>query len=262
MTDVQYYREYAEELEGRLRLKTFPIAVKMIAREAEIPSEAKRPIRDMGHHLSLCQAFQLSRRAGETVAMLLEDNWCFEPVLGYGLAEPPTHFMEGHNRYPRDVATLEAGQHYAEQFPKLEPGKYVGIVSAPLAKSTFEPDVVMIYSDPAQLGLMLLAREYKKGYNLQCALSSHAACVYAIVPVLESGQCQVALPCRGDHYRAMAGDDEIIFTTPRSLLDELMEGLRHVNSTGSRLPTGYSFLPEYPLHGSYESIAKTIGYIR
>ena len=262
MPKLKYYHEYAEELEKRLRLKTFPVAVKLLERESDIPDVAKRPLRDMGHHLSLCQAFQLSRRAGETVAMLLEDNWCFEPVVGYGLAEPPQYFMEGHNRYPRDVSTLEAGSHYAEEFPRLETGKYVGIVSAPLAQTPFEPQVVMVYGDSAQLGLLLLGREYREGFNLKCALSSHAACVYAVVPAVQTGHCQVAVPCRGDHYRAMAGDDEMIFTVPQAGLEELMAGLRHVNSTGSRLPTGYGFLPEYPLPESYAKIARLIGYLK
>jgi hypothetical protein len=59
----------------------------------------------------------------------------------------------------------------------------------------------------------------------------------------------------------MAGDDELIFTVPKGKLEDLMLGLRQIESTGSRLPHGYSFLPEYPLHESYEKIAKMMGYI-
>jgi hypothetical protein len=59
----------------------------------------------------------------------------------------------------------------------------------------------------------------------------------------------------------MAGDDEIIFTVPRGKLEDLMAGFRYVNSSGSRLPKGYSVLPEYPLRESYEKIVKMMGYI-
>jgi hypothetical protein len=59
----------------------------------------------------------------------------------------------------------------------------------------------------------------------------------------------------------MAGDDEMIFTVPNGKLADLMLGLRHIESTGSSLPHGYSLLPEYPLHESYEKIAKIMGYI-
>jgi len=56
----------------------------------------------------------------------------------------------------------------------------------------------------------------------------------------------------------MAGDDELIFTLPRQRLEDLMAGLRHVNSTGSKLSSGYSFQLEYPLPESYEKIVKMI----
>ncbi len=261
MADLSVYRAYGEELERELRLKTFPLAVKVLEKESDIPEGAKRPLRDFGHHLSLCQAFQLSRRDGLCVAMLLEDMWCFEPAVGYGLAEPPAEFVQGHNRYPRDVATLEAGSNYAREFPRLPMGANVGVLSAPLRTTIFEPDVVMTYCDTSQLSLLLLGRECKEGRNLKCSLSSHAACVYAIVPALQGRQCQVAVPCRGDHYHAMAGDDEMIFTVPRDELDDLMVGLRHVWSTGSKLPRGYTIRPEYKLPESYAKIGRTIGYI-
>jgi len=54
----------------------------------------------------------------------------------------------------------------------------------------------------------------------------------------------------------------MIFTVPKERLEDLMTGLRHVNSTGSKLPRGYSFFPEYPLPESYEKIGKMIGYIQ
>ena len=260
MVDLSIYSRYGEELERRLRLKTLPLAIKLLEQESDIPQGVPRPLEDFGHHLSLCQAFQLSRLEGQLMALLKEDMWCFEPVVGYGLAEPPEYFLQGHNRYPNDVATLEAGAHFAQEFPRLEVGKYVGVMSAPLKTSIFEPDLIIIYCDSAQLNLLLLGREYKEGYNLKCELSAHAACVYAVVPAVQSGECQVAVPCRGDRYHAMAGDEELIFTVPRQRLKDLMAGLRHVNSTGSKLPNGYSFQPEYPLPESYEKIAKMINY--
>jgi len=258
------FHDYGEELERRVRLKTFPLAVKLLEKEEDIPEGAQRPLRDFGYHLSLCHSFHLSRREGTVVAMLAEDMWCFEPVVGYGLRPPPEYFLEGHNRYPRDVESLEAGSNYAHEFPKLEVGKYLGVVLAPLGTANFEPDMVVIYCDSAQLSLLLLAREYKEGFNLTCSLSSHAACVYAVVPAVQSGECQVSIPCRGDRYDAMAGDDEMIFTVPKERLADLISGLRYVESTGSgKLPRGYRFripglLPEPEIE--YEKIAKMMGY--
>ncbi|MFH1242787.1 MAG: DUF169 domain-containing protein [Pseudomonadota bacterium] len=261
MPDLEVYQGYGEELERRLRLKTFPLALKLLEKESDIPDGAQRPLRDFGHHLSLCQAYQMSRRDGVSIAMMKEDNWCPEPVIGYGLGEAPQYFLEGYNRYPHDVENLEAGSHYARELPRLDLGKYVGVASAPLTTTRFVPDLVMIYCDSPQLNLILLAREYREGYNLKCSLSSHAACVYGVVPAVLSGECQVAVPCRGDRYRAMAGDDEMIFTVPQRKLGDLMSGIAYVNSHGSRLPRAYPSFPEYPMRESYEKIAKMRGYL-
>jgi uncharacterized protein (DUF169 family) len=260
MSDFKNYQDYGEELERRLKLKTFPLAIKLLEQEEEIPDHAKRPLKDFGYHLSLCQGYQVARRDGETIVMLKEDHWCFEPVVGYGLGEPPEYFMEGHNRYPRDVKTLEAGRRYAQEFPRLETGKYIGLLFGPLKNTEFKPDVMMIYCDPEQLSLLLLGREYKEGSNLKCSLSSHAACVYAVVPAIQNGQCQVAIPCRGDHYSAMASENEMIFTIPEAKINDIMDGLRYVEKTDSKLPRGYRIYPEYPLPEAYEKIAKIMDY--
>jgi hypothetical protein len=58
----------------------------------------------------------------------------------------------------------------------------------------------------------------------------------------------------------MAGDEEMIFTVPTRKLEDLMLGLRSIEKTGSKLPTGYSFRPEYPLPEGYKKIAQMMGY--
>jgi hypothetical protein len=52
MEDFKVYQEYGEELERRLRLKTFPLALKLLQKKEDIPEGAKRPLKDFGHHFS------------------------------------------------------------------------------------------------------------------------------------------------------------------------------------------------------------------
>lgn len=262
MIDVEKMRKDAEDLERYLRLQTYPLAIKLLTDESEIPADAKRPFRDEGNQYNLCQAFALSRRNGFTMAMLKEDMYCFEPVIGYGMGEPPQEFLNGENRFPGDVETQEAGRRYAEQFPRLDTGRYIGVLSAPLAKAAFEPDVVTTYCNSSQLVVLLMAREYKGGDNLPTALSGHAACVYGVVPAIKDGKYQVAVPCRGDHITAMAGDDEMIFTVPMNKFDEFMIGLRKiVEGEGklTRLPMIHEMKPAAVQPPSYFRMAELMG---
>ena len=169
---MNVFNEYGKRIEKQIRSASRPMAVKLLESEDEIPEEAKRPKRDYGACISTCQCFALSRMYGETVAQLFEDMWCPEPVIGFGLAEPPQYFLDGHNRYPGGVASLEAGANWAREFPRLEVGRCVGLVSAPLRTASFEPDVAVIYCNSAQLlrlllPLLLRHRRLRRPYRLQ-----------------------------------------------------------------------------------------------
>ena len=259
MAKFDVFHEYGEEIERRIRLQTFPLAIKLLQREADIPEGAERPLRDFGYRVLLCQGYAMSRKDGKTIAMFKEDMWCFEPVVGYGWAEPPQYFLDGHNRFPQDVKDLEAGKNFVSDFPRLEVGRYQGVVSAPLTTADFVPDLVMIYCDSAQLSLLLLGREYKDGHDLTCHLSSHAACVYSVVPAIQRGECQIAIPCRGDRNGALAGSEEIIFSIPTQKIEGLLAGLRHVEKYGSKLPRSPHMRIEPERPESYVEIYKMMG---
>lgn len=252
--------EFAKQVEKQLRVDSYPLAVKLLETEEDVPEGAVRPMRDLGYCLSTCQAFAMSRRRGLTIAELKEDMWCFEPVVGYGLEDAPDYFIKGNNRFPQDVISLEAGSNWAaKEFPRFETGKYIGVVSAPLASASFIPDVVIIYCNSAQLTLLLLAVAYKDGLDIVSQLSGHAACVYAVVPPITRGKCWVSTPCMGDRRRAMAGDDEMIFSFPLNLTEDILSGLKHIGEGGRKIPFGRTMQFEYQMSESYSKIARLLG---
>lgn len=51
---LSVFHEYGEELEKRLRLQTFPLAVKLLEKGEDIPKEAERPMKDFGETLAEC----------------------------------------------------------------------------------------------------------------------------------------------------------------------------------------------------------------
>jgi len=259
MTRLSDINSYGEELEKRLRLQTFPFAVKMIEKEEDVPEGAIRPKRDLGGHLALCQAFAMSRRQGATVAMLKEDMWCYPPVMALGFAEVPAYYLEGNMYYPSAVMTSEAAKNLTCKFPCLEFGKYAGIVSAPLRTADFEPDVVVIYCNSVQLMQLLFGIRYKEGKLVTSSLSPGAACVNATVPVMQGGNCEVTVPCPGDRRWAMAQDDEMVFSVPAGQLEDLMLGLRYRDEAGQGLPVQFAIWPDYSLSESYVKMSKMLG---
>ena len=210
MTTQKEYNNYGEELEKTLLLKTSPIAVKMLVTEKDIPERAIWPKRDRGYHLAQCQAFAMTRRQGMTIAMLKEDHWCWASLLGYGLVEDPhDSFVDAH-----------------ASFPRFEYGKYVGMLSGPLKSANFEPDMVLIYSNTAQLREMIIVPKFQDNTLVKSEFDPIDSCVYSVVPVITGGQYRITLPDPGEVSRAFAGDDEIIFSIPADKLAGIVEGVK------------------------------------
>lgn len=116
MTKLSDFNSYGEEIEKRLQLRTSPIAIKLLEKEGDIPEGTIRPKRDLGFHIGLCQAFAMSRREGAQVAMLKEDNWCYPPVIAFGLAEPPEFYLEGYTNFPDRVRIWKQLRGWRERF--------------------------------------------------------------------------------------------------------------------------------------------------
>jgi uncharacterized protein (DUF169 family) len=262
MTTLDVLHQHAKSLQELLRLKTHPLAIKLLEQEKDIPKEAIRPKRDYGYRLMTCQAFCESRKAGKTIAQTKDDMWCFEAALGYGFIEPLSYFLEGNTRYPEGlVSSWEAAKFWSQHFPRLEHGRYEAIVSAPLAETMFEPDLVMMYADPAQVQQLLVARIWIDGHDIAPRLSGMGACVMSVTPVVQSKECYVTVPCPGDRGRASAQDDELIFSTPIEKIGSLIEGLKALQKIGLGTPFAPA-LPHQPQQlDSYMEIGRMVGMV-
>src|SRR6056297_2754457 len=246
--ELQKLHRKAQLLQNKLRLKTNILAIKLIETPEDIPADAERPLKDYGYHLDLCQALGKSRLEGKTIVMQKEDMWCFEPVVGLGMAEPSREFLAGDNRYPWSVMKREDASKWAHSLPHLERGRYMGVVSAPLSTCSFEPDMYSIFCDPEQLTHLLIIKNAVDGEDITCTLSGHAGCVYAIVPVIKEQQCKVSSPCRGFRSYAMTQREEIIFSGPMDTLESFIEGFDHLEKNDWQFPYTRHIQPQRRLN--------------
>ena len=242
MTTINQYNIYGEELEKLLVLKTSPVAVKMLEKEIDIPPEAVRPKKDRGYHLAQCQAFTLSRRDKETIAMLKDDNWCPAPCIAYGLVGRPD----------------EPGFRSRENYDCFDYGKYIGILTAPLKTASFVPDVVIIYSDTNQLRSLLLAMRPEE----RPAVGGHyfpPSCAYTVVTVMQTGEYRVILPDPGEYARALTTVGEMMFAVPRDRLAGLVADYRKHKSDSPFAHESMIMRPDFPQPDFYKMIFKRWG---
>jgi uncharacterized protein (DUF169 family) len=248
MTLFEEYHLHGEDIERLLLLRTSPVAIKMLQKEADIPAEALRPKKERGYHLAQCQAFALCRRQRLTVAMLKEDNWCWGPLIAYGLIDPAV--AEDYPPIRQQTKIL----------PRFETGKYIGIVSAPLKYAGFKPDVVLIYSNTAQLRHILMAVKHRESSLVHSVFDPIDSCIYSVVPVIQTGEYRITLPDPGEFERALAGEDEIIFSVPGDKILDLAGSLLEFD----KMDRGYSkpnleMRPDFPQPDFYRRFFKNCG---
>jgi uncharacterized protein (DUF169 family) len=248
MSTLSEFQNFGEEIEKYMLLRTSIIGVKMLRKESDIPESAIRPQKDNGHHLAQCQAFSLSRRQGKTIAMLKEDNWCWGPLMAYGLVDQTIA-----EKYPEL-------KNEVRKMPKLEYGKYIGIVSAPLKTAGFIPDIVLIYSNNAQLNNMLHALSFCDEGLVTSPLYPIASCALSVVPAL-SGQYCVTLPDPGELGRAGAGEDEIIFSVHRDKVSTLVSQLKVFETMhfGYKDQSFWETRPDFPRPEFYKNLFRECG---
>ena len=241
---IEEYNKYGEELEQLLFLRDSPIAIKMIEKEADIPGNAFRPKRDQGQHLAQCQAFAMSRRQGKTVAMLKEDHWCFGPLMAYGLVEDPDDEFIRNNT----------------DFPCFELDRYIGMVTAPLKNAAFEPDMVMIYTEPAQVRKLLMAVKFGEKINIISEFDPIDSCAYAVVPVIEKNEYRITIPDPGEYARTAVREDEIIFSIPKERLPMVITSLKKVVEMESQHSFGdIVLMPDFPRPDFYKKVFEKWG---
>jgi uncharacterized protein (DUF169 family) len=242
MYDLSELNQYGEDLEKLLILRTSPIAVKMLEKEEDIPEGAVRPKKDLGYHLAQCQAFAMSRRERVTLAMLKEDHWCPAALMAYGL-----------------VKKLESSSKYTQSYDCFEYGKYIGLVTAPLKTANFEPDVVIIYSNTAQLRSLLLTMRSEDIPNVNGHFFP-PSCAFAVVSVMLTGQYWVVLPDPGEYERALSGEDEMMFGVPRAKLDTLISDLRKGGEWNwAHNRSNMIMRPDFPHSEHYKNLFKIWG---
>ena len=105
-----------------------------------------------------------------------------------------------------------------------------------------------------------MAVKYKEGHLVESQFDPINSCLYAIVPVLKTGDYRITIPDPGEYERAMAGEDETILSVPKKKLDGLIQGLRHFEKRGM----GYKQLamqmrPDFPRPPFYKDLYEMWG---
>ena len=110
--------------------------------------------------------------------------------------------------------------------PKLEYGKYSHLLVAPLNKANFEPQIILIFGDGAQIMRFIQGALRGKGGALTSSCMGALGCAFEIAGMMASDECHYHIPGGGERMGALTQDHEIAFMAPMSKMEELIEGIK------------------------------------
>lgn len=260
---LELVKQLDESISKYIRPITYPVAIRRFRRDEELPPKTKIPHRDFGHGIAACQALAMARRMGWTVAMYKEDHGCGPCEFITGYIEEPDFIKDGVIAKTIYTGNDEAALLTHQTTPMLRGANIECLVFAPLDKCTFEPEVVVVYGNAAQVIRLVQGALYNTGGFIESRFSGRGACgSWWTVPVGQD-KCNVVIPGGGERVFALDGDDELAFAIPTSKIKDVIEGVAAVHKYGAaRIPTPYVPLSAAPqLPPKYNDLQRFCGII-
>ena len=235
---MEHIKKIGSELMDLLKLHTFPLGVTFLSGSQSFPDKARRPKANIGSPMAICQGMTLSRKYGWTIGFGSEDMACPVAQSTYGWGEKIT---------PEQFSAFLIGMQYAkdegatktimENLDRLPPGDYSGVVFTPLTRPRIEPDVVMVFGNPAQIMRLVHGSSYEKGKPVESRFGGRAGtCSEGLIGSFLRKKPTLALPGNGDRVFASVADDEIAFVSPMDQMDGIIEGMKASHQRGVRYP--------------------------
>ncbi|MCK9374859.1 MAG: DUF169 domain-containing protein [Syntrophobacterales bacterium] len=258
------YRAAAVQLKENLRLRTEPFGVSFLKEAAALPPKTRQPSKVFGKKVTICQGVTMTRVYGWPVGLTRDDLLCVPGMLAFGFTPAADPIMELGQLF------CEAGFHRdlgpslkeVEALPRFEPQEIEAIYLCPLERLAQNPDVVVVYGNPAQLMRLIQAATFSLGARVTGEFGGKVECTEYLIAPYRTGEIRVAIPGMGDRIFSMTQDDEMVMAFPGKLLDGLLVGLKDAaKKIGARYPiTVYqNFSPSFP--PNYEERAKKWGIL-
>ncbi|MDY6790624.1 MAG: dephospho-CoA kinase [Thermodesulfobacteriota bacterium] len=238
MTVSQDWEKIIRRMELLLRLKAFPVAFKMLEDKEDLNTIPF--LRRCDKKVTLCQLITQVRCFDWTVGAVLDDFIFPGCPSIIGLTDTPETYKDGTFRSIVWVATKEDGKKYESSIPRLPLGRYEAVAMAPLVYNPFEPDIVLIYANPAQMMLLINALQFEDYEVMQFFCVGESSCSDAIARCYLTNKPSLTIPCYGERRYGSAQDEDMVMAIPPQMMEKALRGLEALYRRGVRYPISFA----------------------
>jgi uncharacterized protein (DUF169 family) len=225
-----------QEMERLLRLKAGPVAYKRLEKVTEL-GKIPEVVR-LDRRASFCQVPAMVRTIGMTIAAT-RDNFggrCAR-IHGLALSTQKQVAWEANSFANTWFANVEEARKQMAEYPLVPPRE--AVVLAPLAAGKFDPDVILIYGNPAQMMLLMNGLQFKDYERFQFFFIGEGSCADGLAQCYTTGKPALAIPCMGERAFGAVTEDELVMALPPAMMAKAVEGLQALKGRGIGYPIPY-----------------------
>lgn len=218
-----------------LRLKTTPVAMKLFEREEDMQA-VPRIRRPSGIHTA-DQIVGQAARLGHTVGIIATDLFGPQCSAVLGLSPRDEAFEQGTPLVGVWFATQEDAAAHQRAMHCVPHGRYRAMAVSPLnAGRLQDPDIVLVYANPAQMILLINGLQWSGYRKLEWGAVGESACADSWGRALATGEPSLALPCFPERRYGGVADDELLLALKPAQLAQAVLGVERLATNGLRYP--------------------------
>ena len=225
----------ARELEGWLKLRSIPIAMKLFE-QAEAMEQVPKIRRPQAVH-TLDQVVAQAARLGWTVGVTAADLVGEQCRAVVGLGKQDAEWRSGRAMAGVWYASVEDAAAHQAAMSVVPAGRYQALAVSPLASGRLvEPDIALFYATPGAMMYFINGLQWSGYKRFDWSVVGESACADSWGRALSKREPSLSIPCFAERRYGGVLDDEMLMALPPDLLVKAIEGMHALAGNGFRYP--------------------------
>jgi uncharacterized protein (DUF169 family) len=228
------YAEEAETLKKYLKLSGSPVAFRFATKKEDIPAGMQELEKTIRH----CSMIGLARKEGRIFYSPAGKHECNGGAWALGLREITDSLKNGDFYYKLGKFESSAAcKRTIDRVPHLQTLETYATMYAPLEKTPFDPQVILIVASPWSMLKLAQSVLFRLGGRINAEFAGiQSVCSDTCAQTYLNGQVNFSLGCDGSRKFSGIEDGEMVIGIPAELLPEISEALKVVAAAPGSKP--------------------------
>jgi len=228
------YADASEILKKYLKLTGSPVAFRFATRKEDIPAGMQELDKTIRH----CSMIGLARKEGRIFFSTAGKHECNGGAWALGLREITESLKTGDFYFKLGKFESSAAcRRTIDRVPHLQTLETYATLYAPLEKTPFDPQVVLIVATPWVMLKLAQSVLFRVGGRINAEFAGiQSVCADTCAQTYLNGQVNFSLGCDGSRKFSGIEDGEMVIGIPAELLPEITESLNVVAAAPGSKP--------------------------